>query len=211
VSTAQPAPGAAGLRRRARAAIARSAAGDRSTIVLVGLLLVVAGTLVALLSYGVFGAGRAARPLLDPVVVDLLRAQPLAARLIAILAGLTLTTLGLVWAARSLRPESRPDLHLDAGPETRIVVSSTAAAEAVGRRAADLPGVGRARARLVGPDHDPALRITLWLTEHADVRGVLDELEQRVLAEARESLDLATLPTAVRLELDAVPTPPRVS
>jgi hypothetical protein len=91
------------------------------------------------------------------------------------------------------------------------VVSSTAAAEAVGRRAADLPGVGRARARLVGPDHDPALRITLWLTEHADVRGVLDELEQRVLAEARESLDLATLPTAVRLELDAVPTPPRVT
>jgi hypothetical protein len=204
-------PGQSGLRRRARAAVARSAAADRWVLVLVGLVLAAAGVLVALLSYGVFGAGRASRPLLDPMIVDALRAQPLTARLVAIGIGLVLAVLGLVGAARSLRPEHRPDVHLDGGPDTRIVVSSAAAAEAVGQQAAGLAGVGRARARLVGPDHAPALRLTVWLAEDADVATVLAALEAQVLAPARESLELAALPVAVRLELDAVAAPPRVS
>lgn len=199
------------LRRRARAAVARSAVGDRWVAVLIGLVLLAVGTLVALLSYGVFGAGRAARPLLDPLIVDALRADPLVARLVAIGAGLVLAVLGLVWAARSLRPEARPDLHLDGGPDTRIVVSSAAAAEAVGQQAGGLAGVSRARARLVGPEHAPALRLTLWLADDVDVSAVLDALESRVLAPARESLELAALPVAVRLELEAAPPPPRVA
>jgi hypothetical protein len=205
------APPATGLRRRARAAVARSAAGDRSLAALIGLLLLTAGTLVALLSYGVFGAGRAARPLLDPLILEALRAQPVLARAVAIAVGLALAVLGVVWAARSVRPEPRPDLHLAAGPDTRIVIDSTAAAEAIGRQVAALPGVGRARARLVGPEHRPALRITVWLSDDADVRTVLAALDGEVLAQARESLELAELPVAVRLELDAVAPPPRVA
>ncbi|MCO1660946.1 alkaline shock response membrane anchor protein AmaP [Pseudonocardia sp. S2-4] len=199
------------MRKRARAAVARSAAGDRSLAVLVGGLLLVAGTLVALLSYGVFGAGRSARPLLDPLIIEALRAQALAARLVAIGAGLALAVLGVVWAARSVRPEPRPDLHLTGLPDTRIVIDSTAAADAIGHQAAALPGVGRARARLVGPEQRPALRITLWLADDADVRAVLAALEREVLAQARESLELDALPVAVRLELDAVTPPPRVA
>jgi hypothetical protein len=102
-------------------------------------------------------------------------------------------------------------VHLDGGPDTRIVVSSAAAAEAVGQQAAGLAGVGRARARLVGPEHAPALRLTVWLAEDADVATVLALLETQVLATARESLELAALPVAVRLELDAVAPGPRVS
>lgn len=201
----------AGLRRRARAAVARSVTGDRSVAVFLGLVLLAVGTLVALLSYGVFGAGRAGRPLLDPMIVDALRAQPLTARLVAIAMGLVLAVLGLVGAARSLRPEARPDLHLDGGPDTRIVVSSAAAADAIGRHAGGMPGVSRARARLVGPEHAPALRLTLWLADDVDVTAVLDALESRVLAPARDSLELAVLPVAVRLELEAVAPPPRVA
>jgi hypothetical protein len=204
-------PQEAGLRRRARAAVARSVAGDRSLAVLIGLVLLAAGGLVALLSYGVLGAGRAARPLLDPLVVEALRAQPVVARVAAIAVGLALAVLGVVWAARSLRPESQPDLQLAGGPDTRIVVESAAVAEAVGQQAAALPGVGRARARLVGPEQRPALRLTLWLADDADVRAVLAALEDRVLAPARESLELDALPVAVRLELDAVAPPPRVA
>jgi len=211
LDSSAPAPRAAGMRKRARAAIARSAAGDRTLAVLIGLVLVAVGVAVLLLSYGVFGVGRASRPLLDPLIVETLRAQPLAGRLVAIAAGLLLAVLGLVWAARSLRPESRPDLHIDGGPDTRIVVSSAAAAEALAQQAAGLAGVGRARARLVGPEHAPALRITLWLAPDADVRAVLDELDAQVLAGAQDSLGLVELPVAVRLELDAVVAPPRVA
>ena len=178
---------------------------------LVGLLLLIAGTLVALLSAGVFGAARAGRPLLDPVVIEALRASPTIARLVAIAAGLLLAVLGLVWTAHSLRPERRPDLVLDGGTDTAIVVSATAAAEAVAAQAAALPGVGRARARLVGTEAAPAVRVTLWLTDDADVRDVLARLDREVLATARGSLGLTDLPAAVRLELEPIHTGPRVA
>jgi hypothetical protein len=63
---------------------------------------------------------------------------------------------------------------------------------------------------LVGSEKEPALRVTLWLTEDTDVRSLLDRIDDTVLASARQSLELAALPVAVRLELDAPNTPPRV-
>jgi hypothetical protein len=204
-------PEPATLRRRSRSAVARSASGDRWTTVVLGVLLLAAGVLVALLSYGVFGAARAGRPLLDPMIVDALRAQPLLSRVIAIAAGVVLVLLGLTWAARSVRPEPRPDIALDGGPDTVITVSSAAIADAVAGQAGELPGVGRARARLVGPDAAPALRLTLWLADDADVREVLRRLDEQVLATARSSLGLAALPVAVRLELERTQPHPRVA
>ena len=207
----EPAPAVEVLRRRARSAVARSAGGDRSRLVLLGLVLLTAGVLVALLGHGVLGADRAGRPLLDPVVVDLLRAEPLVARAVAIAAGVVLLVLGLTWTARSLRPERRPDLVLDRGPGTALTVSSAAAAEALATQAGALPGVGRTRARLVGSEEAPAVRLTLWLADDADVRDVLDRLADQVLASARESLGLAALPVAVRLEVEPATTGPRVA
>jgi hypothetical protein len=171
-------------------------------MVLVGLALLAAGVLVALLSYGVFGSARAGRPLLDPMIVDALRSQPTVARIVAVVAGVALALLGLIWASNSVRPERHPDLVIDGGPDTSIVVSSAAVADAVAAQAAGLPGVGRARARLVGAETAPALRVTLWLADDADVRDVLRRLDSHVLTTAWESLGLAALPVAVRLELD---------
>ena len=51
---------------------------------LIGLVLLLVGVGVALLSYGVFGAARAGRPLLDPIMVDTVAAQPLLWRVVAI-------------------------------------------------------------------------------------------------------------------------------
>jgi hypothetical protein len=207
--------GSPALRRRAIAAIARSTAGERTLAVVAGLVLLATGTLVTLLSYGVFGTARAGRPLLDPMIVEALHAQPLVARFLAIVSGLLLAVLGLVWAAHALRPERRPDLVLDSstidGGETSIVVSAHAAAEAVAAQAAELPGVGRARARLVGTEAAPAVRITLWLADDADVRDVLARLHAEVFTTARESLGLTDLPAAVRLELDHLQPGPRVA
>ncbi len=208
----RPRPAPATLRKRARAAVARSAAGDRGLAVLLGLLLLGAGTLVTLLSLQVFGTARAGRPLLDPMIVEVLRAEPLVWRAVAIGVGVLLVLLGVTWTARSVRPERRPDVLVEGGrPETTIVVSAGATADAVAEQAAALPGVSRAKAKLVGSTAAPALRLTLWLTEDADMRDLLGRIDDTVLASARRSLDLAALPVAVRLELDAPATPPRVA
>jgi len=119
--------------------------------------------------------------------------------------------LGLAWVARSVRPEPRPDVVLDGGPDTTILVSSGAAADAVTAQAGTLAGVGRARARLVGSTAAPALRITLWLTDDADVRAVLRRLDEEILATARSALDLTALPVAVRLEVERPHPAPRVA
>ncbi|WP_250549405.1 alkaline shock response membrane anchor protein AmaP [Pseudonocardia sp. H11422] len=205
-ATQRPEPPAR-MRRRSRHAVARSAAGDRTLVALLGLILLVAGTLAALLSYGVFGTGRAQRPLLDPMIADALRAQPTLARSIAIAAGLLLAALGLLWTVRSLRPERRPDLVLDHGPDTAIVITAPAVADAVAHQAATLPGVARARARLVGDDRTPAMRVTLWLADDADVAEVCRRLDREVLAGARSSLGVDELPVAVRLELEGSGAP----
>ncbi|MGI5129689.1 alkaline shock response membrane anchor protein AmaP [Pseudonocardia sp. CA-107938] len=199
------------LRRRSRSAVARSSGGDRALAVLVGLVLLAAGVLVALLSYGVFGTGRAARPLLDPLIVEWLRNNALLARLVAIGGGIVLAVLGLVWAARSVRPEQRPDLRLEATGDTEILVLSGAIGEAVAEQARALPGVGKARARMVGTTRAPALRVTLWLADDCNVATVLEALEEQVLAPARAALGLGQLPVAVRLEVDDPPPPPRVT
>ena len=87
------------LRRRSRSAVARSAAGDRWLVALVGLVLLAAGVGMALLSYGVFGPARASRPLLDPIIVDTVATEPVLWRAIAIAGGIVLAVLGLTWAS----------------------------------------------------------------------------------------------------------------
>ncbi len=199
------------LRRRSRAAVARSTGGDRWLAVLIGLVLLAVGTGVMLLSYGVFGMARAGRPLLDPIIAATVAADPLLWRTVAIAVGIVAAVLGLAWVARSVRPEPRPDVVLDGGPETTILVSSAAAGEAVAAQAGALPGVRRARARLVGSAAAPALRVTLWLGDDADVRTVLRRLDEEVLATVRSALDLPALPVAVRLELERPQPTPRVA
>ena len=210
-TTSVPRPTDARLRRRSRSAVARSATGDRWVVALIGLVLLAVGVGVTLLSYGVFGTARAGRSLLDPIIVDTVATDPVLWRVIAIAGGIVLTVLGLAWVARAVRPEPRPDIVLNGGPDTTILVSSGAAAGAVAAQAGTLAGVGRARARLVGSTAAPALRVTLWLTDDANVPAVLRRLDKEVLATARSSLDLPALPVAVRLEVERPHPAPRVA
>jgi hypothetical protein len=102
-----------------------------------------------------------------------------------------------------LRPEPKPDLVLDQSRGTGLTVSSGAIAEAVRADTETVPGVDRARVRLVGDTDNPALRITLWLRQGSDVRDIWNDLDTRVLSRARDTLGVERLPAAVRIELDA--------
>lgn len=179
-------------------ALGRSTGTERILTVLIGLLALLGGAAVVAVGAGWLGTYRANRSLVDPIALDWLSRNALASRLGAIVLGVLLLWLGLWWFFRSLRPEGRPDLELD----DDLVVTSSAISEAVRADAETIDGVGRARVRAVGDSDNPALRITLWLSEGTDLKRVWEQLDLTVLARARESLGVDVLPTAVRLELD---------
>lgn len=183
-------------------ALSRSYAGERVWVFLVGLLALLGGALALVVGFGVLGEFRGRRPLLDPMALDWLGGHATPARIAAIVLGILLLVFGLRGTVRSLRPEPRPDLDLDRTEGAELVVTAAAIAGAVQADAEQLDGVSRARVRAVGSRTSPALRITLWLHEGTDLKGVWEDLDARVLTRARDSLGLDVLPTAVRLELD---------
>jgi hypothetical protein len=193
--------------RRSRAAVARSVGGDRTLTTVLGLVLVAGAVLALLVGAGVFGAFRAQRPLIDPLLVQWVTDHATATRWIALGIGILLFVVGLWWTLRSLRPEPRPDVSLSEVPGERLTVEHSAICDAVRHDAETIEGVSRARVRLVGTPMRPALRISLSMVEGSDVRDVWAELDGRVLARAHEAFSVSALPTAVRLELDATSTP----
>lgn len=187
----------------ARAALSRSYRAERVLVFLIGLLLLAGGAFVVVVGQGWLGRFRAERPLLDPLAVDLLRAQPVISTIVAVVLGLLLIGIGLKFFLRTLRPERHPNMVLENGTAHRLTINSSALANAVGADCAAVDGVSRARAQLVGNTANPALRLHVWLREGSDLRAVWQEIESTVLSRARDSLGVSTLPTAVRVELDA--------
>ena len=191
------------MSKASSAALARSYRGERLLTGMVGGLAVLAGALVAVVGLGWLGTYRATRPVIDPIAVRWIAGQPLVSRVVAIVVGLVLLTLGLIWFFRALRPEAQPDLALDRTVGKGLRVTAGALADAVQADAERIDGVSRARARMVGDRTNPALRLSLWLREGSDVKAVWQELDEKVLGRARDSLGVGTLPTGVRFELAA--------
>ncbi|MGC7098844.1 alkaline shock response membrane anchor protein AmaP [Amycolatopsis lurida] len=184
-------------------ALARSYRAERTLTSLVGLLALAAGVLALVVGLGWLGTFRARRAVLDPIAVDWLGREPVLAKIAAIVLGVVLFVFGLWWFFRSLRPEGRPDLELDRTAGQELTVTAAAISGAVRADAESVDGVSRARVRAVGDAASPALRMEISLREGADLKTVWQELDSRVLTRARESLGVDTLPTAVRIDLDA--------
>lgn len=183
--------------------LGRSYSAERTLTSLLGLLALLAGLAALLVGVETFGDARAHRSVIDPVAVDWLTTYPIAARIIAIACGVLLLLAGLWQVWRALRPERRPDIELDRTTGRDLTVTSNAIAEALRADAETIDGVSRVRARAVGTTAKPALRLHIWLREGAELTPVWEQLDNRVLARARQSLNLEGLPIAVRLELAA--------
>lgn len=187
----------------ARKATARAAGTQRVLVGLIGLLCLAAGVAALVAGSGLLGADRAARPVLDPVALGALYAHQALARATAVVAGVVLLLLGLLWAARAIKPEPRPNLLLDPSSTSSLEVSGSAIADALRADAETIEGVHRARARMVGSTATPVVRLNLWLDDGANVRDVYRDLDTRVLTRARDSLGIESLPAAIHLDLDA--------
>ncbi|PKW15306.1 alkaline shock response membrane anchor protein AmaP [Saccharopolyspora spinosa] len=184
--------------------VARGLAFERVATAALGSFALVVGVLALLVGIGWLGSFRAQRPLADPILVQWLRDHGQLVIAVAIVLGIVLFVLGLWWVVRALRPEARPDLRLERG-DGDLTVTSAALTEAVRADAERVTGVKRARVRMSGSLQRPALRLTLSLQEGTNVRHVWEELDEKVLSRARESLGMDTLPTAIRLQLDRAP------
>jgi hypothetical protein len=184
--------------------VGRDLAFERGVVIALGLLALVVGVVVLLVGTGWLGVFRAQRPLADPILVQWLRDHSQVVIPIAIVFGVVLIVVGLWWLVRALQPEARPHMRLERGDED-LTVTSTALTEAVRADAERVTGVKRARVRMAGSEQNPSLRLTLSLHEGTNVRHVWEELDEKVLARARQSLGTDTLPTAIRLQLDRAP------
>ncbi len=191
----------------ARKATARAAGAQRTLVGLIGVLSLAAGVAALIVGSGLLGASRATRSVLDPIALATLGTYPTVARGVAILTGVILLILGLLWAVRALAPERRPNLLLDHSPDLHLEISASAIADAVRADTETITGVSRARARMVGATANPVLRLDLWLEDGTDVRDVYRDLDTGVLTRARDSLGVESLPTAIRIELDAAASP----
>ena len=167
------------VRRRSRAAVARSAGGDRWLTVLIGLVLLARGRRrrVAVLRRVRCGPGRppAARP--DHRGHRGRPATALAGRRDR---GRDVARGARAGMGRPVRPAGAA-ARRRAQRRRRHHDQGQLRGGGRGRRepGGTLPGVARARARLVGSAAAPALRVTLWLADDADVRGVLARLPPR--------------------------------
>ncbi len=191
----------------ARKATARAAGAQRTLVGLIGVLSLAAGVAALIVGSGLLGASRATRSVLDPIALATLGTYPTVARGVAIVTGVILLILGLLWAVRALAPERRPNLLLDHSPDLHLEISASAIADAVRADTETITGVSRARARMVGATANPVLRLDLWLEDGTDVRDVYRDLDTGVLTRARDSLGVESLPTAIRIELDAAASP----
>ncbi|GAA2800876.1 alkaline shock response membrane anchor protein AmaP [Saccharopolyspora taberi] len=191
--------------RPSSTSIGRGLGFERAVVIVVGFAAVLAGALALVVGAGRLGVYRARRPVLDPLLVQWWQANRQLAMVIAIVLGLVLVIVGLWWTARALRPESRPDMRLESGPDGNLTVASSALVDAVRADAETVTGVKRARARMAGNAENPNLRLTLSLHEGTNVRHVWEELDDKVLSRARAALETEVLPTAIRLELDRAP------
>ncbi|MGX7826739.1 alkaline shock response membrane anchor protein AmaP [Actinokineospora sp. 24-640] len=180
-------------------AMARSYRAERGLTGIVGLLALIAGIGALVVGAGWLGTFRARTSVLDPAAVAVITERPLLSRLVAIGVGVMFLVVGVWLAVRALRPETHPDLAL----EEDLTVTSGAIAAAIGADAERVDGVDRAKATVVGDREAPALRLSLWLAEGCDVKNVWRQLDESVLRRARDSLGVASLPTAVRVELGA--------
>ncbi|PRX95743.1 alkaline shock response membrane anchor protein AmaP [Allonocardiopsis opalescens] len=178
----------------------RSARGNRWGLALGGAVLLAAGGAGLALGLGVFGPERAARPVLGPQA-RALAAQPWFWYAVAAVC-VVLALLGLRWLLVQARTESvrRIEVEPDAGGG-RTVLPSSAATDAVEREADGYPGVQRARARLIGAERAPRVRMDLVVDEDADVAEVWQRLRDDGLARLRGAMELRRLPAQVRIRL----------
>ncbi|MDA2803732.1 alkaline shock response membrane anchor protein AmaP [Nocardiopsis suaedae] len=181
----------------------RTARGNRWGLALVGLVLAAAGGGALAVGLGAFGAGAAGTVLgAGPEAAGLPSPGwlPYAVAAVAVVVAL----LALRWLFVQGRVERVRRLTVE--PEEgagRSELVSGAAQGAVEEAVGAVSGVRRARARLLGSDRAPRLRLDVVVDDDADVAEVWSGVRGESLSDLRGALETDRLPTVVRISMAA--------
>lgn len=179
----------------------RAARINRTGLTLVGLLLLAGGGAALARALGTWGSGSAA----DPLLADSLRRYPDGQSWFwpAVAAGaVVVTLLGLAWLFAQGRTEKLPGLSLEPDrSEGSTRVASRAVTEAIEADVNALPGVRKARARLLGSQRHPRLMLTMTYGTRADLAALRGHIADEAVTRLRTALEVDSLPTVVRLRL----------
>jgi hypothetical protein len=106
----------------------------------------------------------------------------------------------LLWWLLAQRRHRLGGVLVDSGDGTAARLDGGTLEDVIEEEAQALDGVSRAHVRLTGRSTAPAARVRLVLEPHADPARTLGRLSRETLAHARDSADLDSLPSKVRLE-----------
>jgi hypothetical protein len=180
---------------------------NRVMLIVIGTIALLAGVGGVLLGTGVLGARFKHRAVIDGNVSDFVndREQWLWWTIGGV--ALLLALLAIYWLVVQLRTERIGSLELPASRDGGNRMSTGALADAVRQEAEQLPGVARARARLVHESEDPQLLLAVAIRTGADLAAVQSALDADVLSHARAAVGRESLRTFLRVEMDTADTP----
>lgn len=184
---------------------------NRTWLIVIGLILLLAGLASILLSSGLMdevigdGAASADEPVLD-TGSESLQANG-SAPAIVLISGLVLGILGLWWILAEVpRRRGASGFRLQEDPARGITrCEPSVLASAVENDAERLPGVVNSTALLRGTADSPDLALRLTLNERADVQEALRRVRSEVLPHLSQALEVPLHTAGIALEVSGKP------
>lgn len=175
---------------------------NRFVLFLLGVALVAGSVLGLLLSFDVFGTGRARRPVLDPQVRSFVadHHDPLWAAVAV--GGVIVALLGLAWLRAQLHAPraANTDVTRTAGAGS-TVLSGGAVADALGAEVESYPGVTAAAARVHGEDIRPEVDLFVKVADDADIAGLRQRIRADALSRVCQALEVDAVRATVEFRL----------
>lgn len=185
---------------------------NRTWLFVLGLILLLAGALGALVATGALHAAGAiiglnlSRPTRTQPIIGSATASVFAgtlARLGVGVGGLLLTAAGLVWLARQFpRRRLAKPFRLQDDPHGGVTrINASVLTDAVERQVRSFSGVHQATVQLRGTARDPELTMRVTADERADLRQLIDHIQHRAVSDLQTALDTVVTRLAVQFEV----------
>ncbi|WP_066373399.1 hypothetical protein [Herbidospora mongoliensis] len=175
--------------------------GNRTGLVLLGLILLAAGAAALARGLGVFGANAAQAPLLPNPVSTF--ADSISWFWPAVAAGAVVVgVIGLSWLLAQFRLNRLGRMRLESGPSGVTEIGGRQAGETLAGQVSAYQGVRRARASLRGKPDAPALDLRVTSQDPAHPDALITRLHDEALPDLRTALGLERLPVLIRLRFD---------